>query len=910
MDVSERFAARKARVAEIRHNIAGRFREGERGLPIAMTLGRQFSDLVIDIAGDELPADLAETTAIVAVGGTGRGVMAPHSDVDLMLLGRTTSLAALESASPPFVQAIWDAGLRLGQSVRTVRQSVALAEEDDKTATSFLSTRCLWGSERLHERFVAEFRRRVVDRSHSRFTERCVAARKSEFTESHPATQLLEPNVKTSLGGLRDIQLLMWIADAHYRTSDFFTLQLVANVLSQIDAKRLSDAYEFLLAMRGRLHLWADGPQDLLTRAAQLGIAEAAEVEPTETQRSVELLMQQYFRHTTAVAAIVERFVNRHRPRPLLKKVREIFRERRVDGKMIVGPLRVDAHRSHHAKLTESVESILRVYEVASANGVPPSPTLSEAIRISSVQLMHDRAKIVGEADTDLTLSETAQVRFRTILETGPSLADTLRHMANTGAIDLVLPEWAHVRGLLQFNQYHQFTVDEHTLRAVGFLTRLDGEDSPAGRAYRSVGKKALLHLAIVLHDIGNGYEEDHCLVGERIAEVVGPRLGFSTKSTSQLAELVRWHLELPDIALRRDLTDETLLVDFARKVGTTETLTMLHCLVVADIRGVGPGKWTDWKGELLADLHRRTQVIVSGQPYRGFEQEQMERLIDSIATQPVPNSGFASKDAWAAFVREQVPALSSYYLSVTPPETIASDLARLRELSRDEIEIATSRDPASQAVDFRVFLHEDAARDCFYRLCGVLTARSFQIVDAEISTTADGFVVDGFRAIPPASAADRLDDYLRATERDIRSVLQTNEDITDIFHKHERYGIEAEDIALASELPNRVELDADSSETSLIIDVFSQDRRGLLYTLAKAIRGLDLDVELAKIGTHFDQVIDVFYVTELDGSKPEGRERLTQISDRLRTVLDKFQEHGFRDFRRSSTTLFASPGS
>ena len=897
--------ARRERVAAIRSGIATRLAAGDKGLLIGTTIGRQFSQFIADLAIAELPQELAKHAAVVGVGGTGRGVMAPHSDIDLMLLVEPSHLAAFEDAVPPFVQAIWDANLRLGHSVRTVRQAIGLAMEDDKTATSYLSTVCLWGQERLHHQLSEQFYRRVVDRSRAKFTERCVRARESEFTEQHPAVQLLEPNVKTSLGGLRDVQLAMWIAEAHYRVSDFFTLQLMANVLSQPDAVRMAEAYDFLLNIRTRLHLWSDRGQDHLTRAAQLAIAERMGLERNETQRGVERLMQQYFRQTGGVDAIVHRFVNRHRPRPLLKKIKEVVRERRVDGNLIVGPIRVDAKESAHERLTESVESILRIYEVASNRGVLPSPTLSEAIRIAATQHLIDRPRHDGVCDEDLALSKTTQQRFLTILQNSESLAKTLRHMAETGALDLVLPEWGHLRGLLQFNQYHHFTVDEHTVRAVDFLTKLASEQSDAGTAYRNLKNKPVVHLALILHDIGKGYETDHCLVGADIARVVGPRLGLSDNGCKQVESLVRWHLEMPDLALRRDVTDEKLLVAFAQKVGTSDTLTMLYTLVVADIRGVGPGTWTKWKGELLADLYRRTSVIVAGKPYRGFEDNQIAETIRRVVALPVPASGFNSPEAWSEYVRRQLSGFSAYYLTTTPPEMIAEDLARIRELGPGEVDVITSIDETTGAFDLRVLLKEETAPSCFHQLCGVLAARSLRIVAAEINTTDDGYVVDGFRTTPLFDDRTNALQTMRSIETDIRRVLLENEEVTEIFQKNERYGVESEDADLPSGLTSRVEIDAESSNSRLVIDVFTHSRRGLLYTLAKTIRDLNLDVDLAKIGTHFDQVVDVFYVTERDGSKPTDADRLTEIRETLTQKLEDFHHGGFRNFRRSSTSLF-----
>ena len=901
-----KLSERKARIDGIRRTVATRLDDGDHGLRVATTLGTRFTEFVSNLLDEELSPELKARTAVLGVGGTGRGVMCPYSDLDLMMLARPADMPAFEAAIVPVVQTIWDVDLKLGHSVRTPKQAIALAIEDDKTATSFLSTQCLWGDERLARQFRSQFRQRVVDRNKTRFVKRCVRARQSEFTEKHPASQMLEPNVKTSLGGLRDVQLVMWVCEAVYGTSDFMTVMLSHNMLSQADADRLDLAYEFLLRLRCQLHLWAKGPEDRLTRAAQLAIAEREDIESTESQRSVERLMQQYFQHTTAVAAISSRFVSRHQPRPLWRAVVEKFRERTVDDHLIVGPLRVDVTPQNRARATESIESMLRVYEVGASHNVRPSPSLSNALRVAAIREDNQRDESADGSAADprnLALSPVAAGRVRAILDSGSAVSPTLRHMAQTGVLDLVLPEWKHLRGLLQFNQYHHFTVDEHTLRAVQIATSLQSDDSPVGVTYRNLRNRALLHLAVVMHDIGKGFDEDHCIVGEQIAAIVGPRFGFTEEECEQLCRLVRLHLDLSDLALRRDITDEKLLGGFAKEVGTNDTLAMLYVLTVADIKAVGPGTWTKWKGELLAETFRRVSVIISGKPYSGFEEAEIERAIEATAAVAVPSSGFGSPDAWRKYIREQLTSFSAYYLTVTSPEQIASDLATLRDLSSGEIDINGSYEATAGAYSFRVLLHESTAQFCFHQICGVLAARGFLIHSAEINTTTDGYVIDGFQARHPTNS-DPPEQLIASTIADIRQVLLEGEQVTDVFHRHERYGVDAEDESLASGLTSRVEIDAGSSDTRLIVDVFTHSRRGLLYTLAKTLLNLNLDVDLAKIGTHFDQVIDVFYVTENDGSKPAGEERLREIRETVKQAVDEFQDGGFLAFRRSSTTL------
>ncbi|MGD9857400.1 MAG: HD domain-containing protein, partial [Planctomycetaceae bacterium] len=489
-------------------------------------------------------------------------------------------------------------------------------------------------------------------------------------------------------------------------------------------------------------------------------------------------------------------------------------------------------------------------------------------------------------------LSDAEASVFRTILGSPKMLGAILRQMFDCRLLDYVIPEFTPTRCLLQFNQYHSYTVDEHTLRAMETVAGFDKDNGPVGAAYRQIQRKDVLHLALLLHDIGKGHAEDHSERGRRIAACVAARLGFSEDQRDQVMLLVHQHLVMADLAMRRDFTDESLLVGFARAVGTPDTLRMLYVLTVADIMAVGPGVYTSWKADLLADLYDRAMMIVSGKRYSYLEESRMREVKRHVASSIVPIDPQQDPDHWQHWVDRQLEGFSAYYLTCTPPHRIAADLDVIQHLQRGEIRVEGVYDRTIRAVDYRIIMREDTAAGVFHRITGALLAKRLEIISADINTTADGIVVDSFRVLDRDFSADVPAERIDEVGTAIRRVLTEDTPIEPLFRKNRRYGTPARR-GPGADLPLRVVVDGDSSGSRTILDVFAYDRPGLLYVIARTLFELNVSVDLAKIGTHFDQVIDVFYVTDADGSKIVDEDRLRHIRHTLHARLEEFEREG-----------------
>jgi [protein-PII] uridylyltransferase len=884
-------ADKKNRASDIRQRAAALQAAGIPGIQIAATLCELMDRFVVDLVEDAFadePEDVKtavrERACVVAVGGTGRGELCPDSDLDLLFLDETRGRLPFRDGVTRIVQSCWDAKLGLGHSVRTIRECVAMARQDCEIATSLIEARLVWGSEAVFDQLRRQFRRRVVDARRGAFVQDCIAARAKEFPEPGDPAQQLEPNVKRSLGGLRDLHLIRWIGFATFGAADLDTLRLNGG-LSMDEAHAVRSAWEYLTRIRIDLHLSAGRAQDLLTRDEQLRIAGERGFPGTAAQRPVEQFMQEYFRHSTALARVARRFSARFRARSAGERFASAVFSHRTEGIMRVMRDELDAAPRHLARLCRSLESVLRLYRAAAFYGILPSIRLVDAIESAARGFNDD-------------LSAESAALFMDILRCRSHLGPVLRSMYETGVLEHVIPDVRHTHCLMQFNQYHSYTVDEHSLRAVETASRYREGDGPIGAAYESLKHKEILHLALLLHDLGKGFEEDHWEVGRRIADRVAQRLRLSPRHREQLMFLVHRHLDMAHNALRRDLTDPELILQFSHDVGTPETLSMLYVLTAADITAVGPGAWTSWKDELLTELYNRCQLVLSGTRDAHDAGSRLREVRERVAALVRPPGRSPEElNGWGLWLDRQLDGFSAYYLTCTPAERIAADLRIIRELSPDDVRAIGQFEAETGTVEYRVLTRNPrAAEGCFHKLSAVLTAKRHEILSADISTTREGVVIDSFRVIDRDFDGHVPPERLEEVAAGIEDVLRQSTDVEKLFLRHRRFG-SGRRTTQVSNLPLRVEVDNDSSDSRTIIDVFAHDRPGLLYSLARTLYELNLSVDLARISTHYDQVVDVFYVRELDGRKVRDPGRLESIRSTLVAQLDEFERTGHRRF-------------
>jgi [protein-PII] uridylyltransferase len=446
--------------------------------------------------------------------------------------------------------------------------------------------------------------------------------------------------------------------------------------------------------------------------------------------------------------------------------------------------------------------------------------------------------------------------------------------------LERLIPAFATVRGLMQFNQYHKYTVDEHSLLAVAKAEAIEQESSMIGQVYREIPRKDLLHLAVLLHDLGKGREEDHSEVGRRLAEETAVRLGFNEQDTRALVFLVHKHLLMAHTAFRRDPYDGNVLLTFAREVGTPAVLKKFLVLTAADIAAVGPGVLTKWKESLLIELYLRTMPEVSGEKDASWGAERIAQLTrEVVARMP--------EQPDAAWIQAQLDQFPVRYLHGTAPDRIAGHLAAIRRLSARDVRVESAFNEALGTCDYAVITRNGVIPGIFSKISGVLAAMGLHILDAQIVTRHDGVIVDTFQVSDPDYAGVPPAERREHVGRAIRSVLLGEEIVEQLMGRSRR--LDHQRRLPGGRQSTDVQVDNETSDRATIIDVFAEDRQGLLYVITRAIFTLGLSVQAARISTRLDQVADVFYVTDSKGGKLTDPARLEAIRATLKGEIDRF---------------------
>ncbi|MFN3486157.1 MAG: HD domain-containing protein, partial [Planctomycetota bacterium] len=461
-------------------------------------------------------------------------------------------------------------------------------------------------------------------------------------------------------------------------------------------------------------------------------------------------------------------------------------------------------------------------------------------------------------------------------------LGGLVRNLHRVGLLGRFIPAFEHARCLMQFNQYHKYTVDEHSIRALEAAVARARDPGPIGQAYRDTRRKEVLHLAVLLHDIGKGREEDHSEVGRRIAEDLARDLGLEEHDRAQLVFLVHKHLLMAHTAFRRDVADVQTIVQFVRAVGTLETLRMLYVLTAADTEAVAPGSFTGWKESLLTELYMRASEELSGTAPVDDEGRRAEAVRSALRAR------LASRESPEALER-RLAAMPDAYLRRTDPETLEAHLRVHAELEASRgVRVESIYLKETGLTQYTVFTRESLAPGIFSKITGVLAAERFQIIDAQIVTWSDGFVVDVFRGVDTDFPGEPPPYRRREISDRIEQVLLGRQTVEALFAA--RRVPAPPNPWRASSGPTQVEVDNASSDRYTIVEVFADDRLGLLYTIARTLFEMGLSISSAKISTRLDQVVDVFYVTDGQGAKVTDGERLEAVRRRLLEVIESYR--------------------
>lgn len=817
-----------------------------------------------------------ERIAVVAVGGYGRGTLAPGSDVDLLFLFPDKQTAWGESVVEAMLYPLWDLKLKVGHSVRSVDDCIREGRADMTIRTALLEARLICGDKALFAELVRRYGSDIAEGTAPAFTEAKLAERETRVTRAGSSRYLVEPNVKDGKGGLRDLNTLFWIAKYAYRVDDPAEL-VEAGLFDGREFSMFQRSEEFLWRVRCWMHFITGRAEERLSFDLQRQVAAAIGYAARSGQAPVERFMKAYFLVakdvgdlTAIVCAALE--ARQQKPRASLTRlIGSLTKRKRVRA---LGHPDFTLQGQRLAVIDDGAfrrdpVNLLRLYEIASRDDLAIHPDTSrlvtQSLRLVTPQLRNDRE---------------ANRIFLEILTARRAPEAALRRMNESGLLGRFIPDFGRIVAMMQFNMYHHYTVDEHLLRSIGILAEIDAgvleaEHPLANAIFATIANRRALYVALFLHDIAKGRPEDHSVAGARIARKLCPRLGLTEAQTETVTWLVENHLVMSTIAQSRDLGDPKTIESFAATVQTLERLKLLLVLTVADIKAVGPGVWNGWKGQLLRTLYYETEVVLAG-GHSGIERKaRVERKQDALEARLADWAAEERK----AYVARHYPA---YWLKV--------ELDRQEQHARflREAELAGRTTATRVETDqFRGVTELTILAPDHPRLLAIVTgacaAAGGNIVDAQIFTTTDGLVLD---TIFVSRAFERDDDELRRAERiaaAIERALKGEIRIADLVAQRRAPPPRGGTFQVAPE----VIIDNVLSSRHTVLEVSGLDRPGLLYDLTTAIGKLNLNIASAHIATFGEKAVDVFYVTDLTGAKITSTARQLMIRQTLLAVFN-----------------------
>ncbi|MEM7782194.1 MAG: [protein-PII] uridylyltransferase [Planctomycetota bacterium] len=815
---------------------------------------------------DEISPDLESRIALVLLGGSGRQDIAPFSDVDMMLLYQGSLTDDVVEFSRRISQDVTDSGMQLGYSLRTPREACTMSLSDATIFSSLTEARCLVGNRELFDNFRGRFRR-LATRKTPNVIRAIIAAREQERVEFGETVYLLRPNVKKSRGGLRDIHLIRWLGFVQFGAQDLDQL-LAKGAMSTADSNQLKLSWEFLLKVRNEMHFHANRANDRLGRSEQVRLAEVFGFTGDDALAPVEELMRQYFRYTSRIRYVCDHFVNKaiRRKKGATVGMLEPLITRQIDKHFRMGPNSIGVPDEEIGWVKKDLEQVLRLMQLACLHEKQLDHNTWIAIR-------HEMLK-----NPEIKFTREAARRFMALLSNTVGLGPLLRRLHEMKVLRRIIPEFEHARGLLQFNEYHQFTVDEHSLQAVEQVISFERDQSEIGATYRKIRAKNVLHLALLLHDLGKGFTEDHSEVGRRIAARTGERFGLSDEETEIIKFLVHNHLVMSHLAFHRDINDLEMVAEFAANVGSVQVLSMLYVLTCADISAVGPGTLNPWKKGLLTELFINAKQLLTG---ASEVDQRYQRIHEMIAL----HGKNLEQQAW---IKERAENLPNKYCATHDPEWIAEQMMALHEMQPTECVAWVRKTDDGSMCELCLGKRSTRRDGVLHKMMGTLSSLGLQICTTEIkplgrSLTWYWVQFEDTRNKEPGE--QRLH-QIKSRVEDL--VLGRNTDppkFGSVWQKEET-------IAVKLSRPEiRVKTNNETVNSATIVDVFAYDKPGLLYKLVKKMYRLGLDVTFCSTSTYAHLVISVFYVTDENGNKIRNKNQLQIIRSEILTACKDYLE-------------------
>ena len=852
-----------------RQEVAGRLISSpSKGLAIATAQAYLIDVLVstlFDFADRKLhpsaPDIKGEHITLIAVGGYGRAEMAPHSDVDIGILLAGEQTQRTKQLVETILYSLWDLGLKLGYSIRTVDEMVAMAASDNTARTALLEARYICGNKQLYDEAAEQFKRKVQSPTHRQFIADKLTERDERHLRMGDTRYVVEPNVKEGKGGLRDLHALFWIGKYIHDVRRAAELVDVG-LFTIAEYQQFNRADNFLWAVRCHLHSVTGRAEDRLTFDTQKEIARRMRFSDRQGKSRVERFMQYYFLQAKTVGTLTgvfvahldEKFAARGRRfgLPVIRR-----RPRKMNG-FVLDRGRLSLPSPDF--LVRDPVRLIEIFVLADRYGLEIHPLATRAVARD--------VKLIDAYRRD----PRANALFMELITSRNQPELVLRWMNEAGVIGRFISDFGRIVAQMQFDMYHHYTVDEHTIRAIGLLARIEKgalvADHPiASMVVNQILSHRVLRLAVLFHDIAKGRRGDHSILGAEVAQRLCPRLGLSAAETETVAWLVRHHLLMSSTSFKRDLSDHKTINDFCTVVQSAERLRLLLILTIVDIRAVGPAIWNGWKRQLIGDLFEAAEEVLR----LGHKQRGRSETVAAKQAQLATALGW--KDASHTALIKRLP--EAYWIA-EPDDVIAHNARLIERSGKAKLAIDAHVYPERGATLVTIYAADRPG--LFYRIAGAIHLAGGNIIDAHIHTTHDGMAVDNFLVQDPFNRPFDGTEQLSRLRESIEGGLDDHGRTAAKLIAKPLPRLRAE----AFEIQPNVLVDNRASNRFTVVEVSARDRPALLHQLAQALFRSKVTLHSAHVATYGERAVDTFYVTDATGNKICGPQRLKMIEKRL----------------------------
>jgi [protein-PII] uridylyltransferase len=868
----------RAYLESIRGELAERHFAGASGSDIVSGMTAAIDDLLralyqyADADHGRRFSKLNQKITVVARGGYGRGEMNPQSDVDLLFIHDYKRGPYAEIVTEIILHALWDAGLTVGHGVRTAKECVRLANDDLKEKTAILDARFLCGDEKLYADLDKLLISEVLNRNQDKFFKAKLDESRQRHAQYGDSIYLLEPQIKEGEGGLRDLHTAMWLAKVKYKVHALEELVQKA-VITEPEAREVIEARDFLWRVRNSLHFLTGRHFDQITFEMQERIEPLLGLHPAEGQAKGSALMREYYRHASTIHRFAEGLIARVTENSPGGRFFRRTPTRKLRPGVIVQQNLLSVSDPNLFK--EDPLNLITIYADCQAQGVGLSG--------GTYQLVRDNLPLI---DDQLRSDPRLAAALMKILSGRERVAATLEAMHLAGVLGAIIPEFGNLYARVLHDLYHIYTVDRHSLVAVRELERLRAGEfkSPTPlltEVARELDCLPLVFLALLLHDIGKGHGHDHHERGANLTAEVSRRLGLDSEEIDLVVFLVRNHLMMSQVAQKGDLDDQTTVTEFARQVGSIDRLKALYLLTYADMRAVAPKVYNNWRDMLLSDLYLRALKVLEQGDREAVDPARRLAIVKAAVRENLTKAGATASDV-LSFLAE----MPDRYFFTVPEDDIPLHFELMRAFDGNTLITRILHFPELEFSEFIVVTRDQPG--LFSMIAGAITANNLNILSARITTRNTGVAIDMFRVshlMGANSMAMEEDRWLRV-ERDLEQVITGQQDIAALVAKTSQ--VQSSGRKFTRHVATEVTVDNRSSEQFTVIDVFTQDRVGLLFAITHTLFKLGLLIHLARISTNADQALDVFYVSDRDGKKIEDLDRMRELKARLEEKIDR----------------------